>query len=253
MTPARLSDIANRLLPLGNPLSWHKLADLSQWMELSNQSQVLDIGAGKGEVLLRLAQLYGCRGVALEHRPELCEQARKNLAARELTHIEVLCVDASTWLWSQPTEICDAILCLGSSGALGGYSACLEQLGYWLRPGGYLLIGEGFWQQEPSLEYLDLTGIPRQEMTHHAENVTRAQALGWEYLMAYTASQEEWDAFEGRYHLAVRNHLQTQPEDPDAVALDQAITRWHRAYLQHGRDTLGFGAYLLRKKADETG
>lgn len=250
MLPSRLSEIANAQLLIGNPLSWHKLADLSQWMELSQQSQVLDLGAGKGEVLLRLAQTYACQGVALEQRASLCELARKTLAARELPQIEVICADARTWLYGQPANQFDAIVCLGASGALGGYRSCLEQLGFWLRPGGYLLIGEGFWQHEPRLEYLDQTGIPRQEMTSHADNVTTALALDWEYLMAYTASPEEWDAFEGRYHLAVRNYLRSQPDDPDAAALDQAITRWHLAYLQHGRDTLGFGAYLLRKKPD---
>lgn len=247
MNPSRLSEIGNRLLSLGNPLSWHKLADLSQWMELDRRSRVLDLGAGKGEVLMRLVQTYDCGGLALERRSELCEEMAETLTKRELASIQVVCEDARRWLMSCPPAEFDAILCLGASGAMGGYTACLAQLDYWLKPGGYLLIGEGYWKREPAAEYLDLTGIPEAEMATHADNAQFAIQLGWEYLMSYTASEEEWDAFEGRYHLAVRNHLRDHPDDPDAADLDRAIQRWHRAYLAYGRETLGFGAYLLRK------
>lgn len=247
MNPSRLSEIGNRLLSLGNPVSWHKLADLSQWMELGHRSQVLDLGAGKGEVLMRLAQTYGCGGVALERREDFCAELQQILLQRELPGIQVICSDARPWLQTQPAARFDAILCLGASGAMGGYTASLAQLDYWLKPGGYLLIGEGYWKHEPAAEYLDLTGIPEAEMAGHADNVQFAQQLGWEFLMAYTASEDEWDAFEGRYHLAVRNYLREHPDDPDAGMLAQAIQRWHRAYLAYGRDTLGFGVYLLRR------
>ncbi|HEY9839643.1 MAG TPA: methyltransferase domain-containing protein [Candidatus Obscuribacterales bacterium] len=249
MAPARLSEIANALLTLGCPIGWNKIADLSQWLELKPGSRLLDLGAGKGEVSIRLAESYGCGGVALEHRQNLCGELETTLSQRGLKGITVVCADAGNWLQTQPEACFDAILCLGASGALGGYSACLQQLGHWLAPGGCLLMGEGYWQQEPAAEYLEMTGIPRAEMGWHVDNVETARALGWEYLMAYTASLEEWDAFEGRYHLAVRQHLRAYPDDPDAAALDRAISDWHLAYLRHGRQTLGFGLYLLRKGA----
>lgn len=242
-----LSEIGNSLLTIGSPIAWHKLADLSQFMGLGPDKRVLDLGAGKGEILLRLAETYAVTGVALEIRENFCQHLRETIAQRGVKGIEVACADARQWLTSQPAHAFDAIVCLGSSGALGGYRPCLEQLGHWLAPGGSLLIGEGYWQREPDPAYLAETGIPRSEMSSHADNVALARELGWDYLMAYTASPEEWDSFEGRYHLAVREYLRAHPDDPAVASLDQAITRWHGAYLRYGRETLGFGSYLLRK------
>ncbi|PKL74908.1 MAG: SAM-dependent methyltransferase [Candidatus Melainabacteria bacterium HGW-Melainabacteria-1] len=253
MTP-RLSEIGNALLPIGSPVGWPKLLALSQWMGLGPTSKVLDLGAGRGEVLLRLAKTYGCGGTtALERRAAfsaLTATAIAEAGLAGLAGLEAVCADAGPWLQSMPPDSFDAILCLGSSGALSGYRACLEQLGHWLKPGGCLLIGEGYWQREPDPDYLVASGIPRNEMGSHADNVSQARALGWEYLLACTASPDEWDDFEGRYHLSVRNFLQANPHDPDAAALDAAITRWHDAYLRHGRETLGFGVYLLRKATE---
>jgi cyclopropane fatty-acyl-phospholipid synthase-like methyltransferase len=245
MTP-RLAEIGNQLLEIGNPVSWSKLADLCQWLELGSESRVLDLGAGKGEVMLRLAASYGCRGVVLEQRPKLCERAATEAHERGLTGIEVICADARSWLETQ-SEAFDAIICLGSSGALGGYVKCLSEIGAWLKPGGCLLLGETYWQREPDPAYLEASGMALAEMLSHAQTVALARELGWEYLMAYTASQDEWDVFEGRYHLSVRQHLRLYPDDPDAEALDRAMSHWHRNYLEAGRETLGFGVYLLRK------
>ncbi len=36
-------------------------------------------------------------------------------------------------------------------------------------------------------------------------------------------------------------------DDPDAGAMAARIHGWHEAYLRWGRDTLGFGFYVLLK------
>jgi hypothetical protein len=47
----------------------------------------------------------------------------------------------------------------------------------------------------------------------------------------------------------MERYLDANPDDPDSGAMALRIRAWHDAYLRWGRDTLGFGFYVLLKPA----
>ena len=69
-------------------------------------------------------------------------------------------------------------ICIGSTHAFGAgdsaYPNTFERLKQLVRPGGYLLIGEGYWKQEPAPEYLAFIGDPVGIYRDHAGNISFA-------------------------------------------------------------------------------
>src|SRR5262245_45933894 len=67
-----------------NPTSANKLDEMIALFDLTPKSRVLDIGCGKGEMLIRIAQRYGCAGVGVDLSPHFISDARERVAARVL-------------------------------------------------------------------------------------------------------------------------------------------------------------------------
>ena len=53
--------------------------------------------------------------------------------------------------------------------------------------------------------------------------------------------------YEGEYCSAMMQYLASHPDDPDLAEFSLRMQRWHQAYLDWGRVTLGFGYYLLER------
>ena len=85
-----------------------------------------------------------------------------------------------------------------------------------VRPGGRILIGEGYWRQEPSPGYLAATPFEAHHLTSHAANIELGEGAGLTLLHASTSTLEEWDHFEGLFWQAAEDDLAAQPDDPDA-------------------------------------
>jgi SAM-dependent methyltransferase len=140
-----------------------------------------------------------------------------------------------------------AVICMGSSQAVGSFADALAWAFRALRPGGVALFGDGYWKHPPPADYLDVLGATADEMGSHADNAARAREVGFRVLRTMTCNDDEWDEYEGLYCNAVERYVEANPDDPDASAMAQRIRRWHDAYLRWGRDTLGFGFYFLLK------
>lgn len=246
MDRVRFTTIAHRDHVLLSPIRLAKLDRMIALIDLALGERVLDIGCGTGETLIRLTERFRARGVGVDTNAEFIAAARRRAAGRvALGDLELHLMDASSFVLAP--ESYGAIVCLGATGALGGYREVLRAAKPALRRGGQLLIGEGYWRREPAPEYLSATGIPREEMTDHAGTVKIAEDEGWVPMYATTSDQDEWDEYEGLYARAIERHLLAHPEDPDAEEMRERIRKWRNAYLTWGRDTLGYGLYLFAR------
>jgi ubiquinone/menaquinone biosynthesis C-methylase UbiE len=142
----------------------------------------------------------------------------------------------------------DLAVCIGSTHALGGYPETLRALAGLVRPGGHVLVGQGYWKRDPDPEYLARLGTTPDEMTAHEGNVTAGVAAGLEPAGAWTSRVEDWDRYESLYAETVERFAAAQPEDPDTPAMLERIRGWRETYRRWGRDTLGFGLYLFRQR-----
>ena len=112
-----------------------------------------------------------------------------------------------------------------------------------LRPGGRLLLGEGFWEREPTDEQLAAMPIPRDQYGSLADLVDLAHEHGYRLLAVEQANLDEWGVFENGHALAWERWLR---ENPDSEHADEIRVKadTHRTYRLRGwRGTLGL-AYL---------
>ena len=136
------------------------------------------------------------------------------------------------------------VLCVGSIRALGSVEEFLAEASRVLRSGGRILLGDGFWCRDPEAAYLKVLGAERDEMVSHAANAQRLSDAGWKVVYSTTSTLTEWDEYEGLYRQSMVKWLAENPGDPEAEAFRARSDAWYRAYLEMGRETLGFGFYV---------
>jgi SAM-dependent methyltransferase len=245
----RFSAIAHRSHAFSNPISEKKLMKMIQMISPKPQDQVLDIGAGKCELLIRLVENYKVKATAIELYDGAIEEAKKQASTRIPDgSIDFIIDDANAAV--KNLNQFDLGICIGSTHALGGLESTLQTLKHVVKKDGYILIGEGYWKQTPCAEYLEaLGGADESELKSHAENVKVGEELGLIPLWSYVANDDEWDEYEWLYSMSIENYCHENPDDPDVEAMLERIRSWRRTYLKWGRDTMGFGLYLFRNES----
>ncbi|MFT7463645.1 MAG: cyclopropane fatty-acyl-phospholipid synthase-like methyltransferase [Pseudohongiellaceae bacterium] len=244
MDRQRFSAIAHGELTYWNPIDPAVLAAWLSDLSLNSEARLLDVGCGRGALLLNVVAQHGCHAVGVDpHRGALdhaqSEAKRQSLSER----IDWHCSDFSPGDW--PPQSFDVIACIGASHGCGSYAETLATLTAMLRPGGQLLIGEGFWAQEPADDYLAFLGGSREELQTHEGHQQLASEHGLNLRRSHKATAQEWDHYEGIYAENIQNFVKSNPNDPDAPAMLERITAWREAYLRWGRETLGFGLSLF--------
>jgi SAM-dependent methyltransferase len=236
MNRLKLTDIGHRHLRFANPIGESKIDRLIDLLPLKKSQTALDIGAGKCEFLLRLIRRYRVAAVGVDIRPDVAPKSRGRL--------RVIIQDAKRF---EPARPFDVAACIGATHALGGYLPTLKALTGWVKPGGFIVVGEGFWMKEPASGYLKVLNGRRDEFVTHERNIALAEAMGLIPLWCVTSSRDEWDEYEWSYTRSIEGYAEAHPGDSDCLPMLNHIRAFRRAQMKWGRDTLGFGLYLFRK------
>ncbi|HEX9795104.1 MAG TPA: methyltransferase domain-containing protein [Planctomycetota bacterium] len=245
---ARFSRIAHGELPFWNPLQETVLDEWVEALELGPDPRVLDVGCGRGELLLRVLARWGGGGVGVDADAAALELARaaapaRGLAARVRWRAEAFSLE------SLGAGDFDLALCVGSTHACGDLRAALLALSACVRPGGLLLVADGCWRQEPAPEYLAFLGCEAGAFGTHAANRDLALLCDLDVLASHQTPVEAFRRYEDAYAANLRAWLHAHPHDPEAAAFAARMDRWSAAVARWGLETLGFGMYLLRRPA----
>jgi SAM-dependent methyltransferase len=196
---------------------------------------------------VRRAERHGAGGVGVDASPIAIEAARRRARARVPgADLRFVRADAATVDAPGPFALA---ACVGSSHALGGLAPALAALAAAVRPGGHVLLGEGFWRREPSAAFLAaLGGATRDELGDLRGLVAAGAAAGLRAVSLRVSSEDDWDRYEWTL---VANGERYAAAHPDAPGVD-ALLAWvdrarERVLLPGGRETLGFALVLLRR------
>ncbi len=228
-----------------NPTGSERLDELIGLLDLPRGARVWEAACGKGELLVRLAERFGIRGVGVDTSPYELRVARERAATRipdaDLSFVEGDAADHP----AEPAGV-DLAVCLGASWIWGGHRGTLRALRAAARPGGLVLVGEPYWKREPDPAYLAFAGMAADSCATLHGNVEIAAEEGLTLLYAMPSRDEDWDRYELLQLRAAERYALANPDDPDVPELLARARRGCEEYLRWGRDTLGWAIYLFR-------
>jgi SAM-dependent methyltransferase len=212
-------------------------------MALNPGDSFVDVGAGKAEFCVRLAARRGARCDAVERSSLMVAAARQRVEAAIIPppgRVMVHETDATGFLGGVAAGYYAGAACVGSSHALSGLAGTIAALTRVVRRGGYVLIGEGFWNRQPTEEYLAATGIEAAEF-QPLNGVTDAVSAAGVYLHdVAVATEREWDDYEWAHARGLECWGAANAGHAEARAILERSRAWRHAYLRWGRGTLGF-------------
>jgi ubiquinone/menaquinone biosynthesis C-methylase UbiE len=241
-------DIIHRYHALMNPVDDEKFNDLIDLLQLPPAARVTDIGCGKGEMLIRLAEKYGIRGIGVDKSPYCIREAKKRknecVAQADLQFLEMNGSDYKP----ETVESEDLTMCIGASWIYGGYKNTLKALSRMTKPHGHLMVGEPFWRKTPPQAYLRSAKLSRRSFNTHEDNVTTGESMGLAPVYALVSTESDWDRYEGLHWYATQEYANSHPQDPDLKDILAHDAKGRESYLKHERDILGWAVYLFQKK-----
>lgn len=230
-----------------NPMSLAKTKEMVDLLRLAEGDHILDVACGKAEFLCLLAERYAALGTGVDASPYTIAEARAKVEARGLSQrIELLHMDGAAYEPAEPPTF-TMTSCIGGSWIYQGHKGTLEALAKMTKPGGLVLVGEPYWKQDPTPEYLKTAGLERDQHGTHESNLKTGVELGLAFLYATVSNQDDWDRYEGLQWQAAERHAALHPDDPDTKELLEKVHTSRDAYLRWGRDCLGWAMYLFRK------
>jgi spermidine synthase len=240
-------DITHRKHVFCNPMSVEKFEELIALLRLEPEDRVLEIATGKGEFIIQLAEHYEIEGIGVDISPYCVSDAKEKQQQRipnaKLSFIEMNGADY------QPEErgSFDLVACIGASWIYGGHRETLKALNEMAAPGSWVVVGEPYWQREPTAEHLEAIGEKRSTYGTHYKNVKVGQELGLKLVYTLVSNQDDWDRYEGLQWYATEQWAREHPDDPDLEEVLKRVRENKENYLKWGRETFGWAIYVFQK------
>lgn len=236
--------IVEAMHTIQNPTSPQKMDRLIDTLQLTSQSNVLDIGCGKGWLLRRMAERHGIHGTGIEINPWFCEAARSSIQlAGSADRINIIESDARHVTLADHQY--DVAVCIGASFALGDTATCLATLRRVVKPGGIIAIGDIYrydtvhqsarWQDLPTL----------------AQLVELVRGDG-DALELITANVDEWDHYYAQQWRAAAQWKQQHRNDPEYDSFCQRADESRTFYLNDERPYIGWSVIVATNATPHT-
>jgi cyclopropane fatty-acyl-phospholipid synthase-like methyltransferase len=202
---------------------------------------VLDLGCGEGEWLLRaLATSPLVRAEGVDVSEEALAQAREAAGRHGVQDRLVLHHRPAADFTS--AEPFDVVLSVGAAHAFGGLLPTLAAARRHLAPGGRVVVGDGFWEREPSREAVETLG----DLADLATTLDLVSAEGWTPVHGHISTRRERDDYEWACWGSLAAWALDHPDDPDSSEVLSTAAARRAEWLRGYRDSFGFVCLVLR-------
>ncbi|MFP4385465.1 MAG: SAM-dependent methyltransferase, partial [Spirochaetia bacterium] len=241
----RFHEIAESYHRILNPFTEDQLLLLGDICRLQPGMKQLDLACGKGEMLCTWAGRYGISGVGVDISSVFLDSAEKRAEELDVAEkLEFVQGDAGEYRAAERNY--DVVSCIGATWIGNGLTGTLKLMKPSLKPDGLLLVGEPYWKEPPPEEAYEAMGIGKDEFVSLDDTLVRFESAGTRLVEMVMASDQGWDRYEAAQWMAVDDFLRSNPDDPDASALVEWISKNRRAYLKYGRRYFNWGVFVLR-------
>ena len=231
-----------------NPMSIVKFEGFLSLLNLKENYNVLDIGCGKGELLIRLGELFNISGIGVDISPYFIKDCKDRKMERiPNSDIKFLEMDGAKYE-PEKKELFDITICMGASFIYKGFSGTIDALKKMTKPNGLVIIGEPYWLKEPDDEYLKLSGIKKKDYNSHFKNIEVSEKSELICLYTLVSNHDDWDHYETLQWWSTYDYIDTYPDDPDNSDLLKNIDKAKMEYLLYGRNTIGWAIYVFKLK-----
>ncbi len=235
----RLSAIAHSGSAMWGPISEQTIQEVLSRAEafIERTSVILDLGCGPAELLRRLAERTGTRGVGIDASPQAIQEAERRLDASLTRHrIELKLADVHD-LPRKPEF--DLVICIGPGWDTGGWFELTRWASGFVGSGGHLLLGEGAWRTNPSGETLERLQMSPADYLPSDQVAHAVRDAGVEPQWVHRSTPHEWQAYGDTYRGALQRFADENPDDAiTAAALQRSGPGWSTFELLH--ETLDF-------------
>lgn len=198
-----------------NPMHPDKFRTLGSRLRLRPGHRVLDVGAGRCGPALVLAREYGCQITAVEPYEPFLSRARERVAAAGLSDQFEFVQAAGADFAIEPGAY-DAAMCIGASWAWGGLEGTLEALGPGVRPGGHVVVGEGYFVPGQTADY-----FTDQTLDHV---LGAFESAGLAVVTFIRSSPDDFDQYHSIQATSLLDWLEANAGSPDA----EQVRTWQR-------------------------
>jgi SAM-dependent methyltransferase len=241
------SAIAHAGLVFQNPLDGRRVDALLERLPPPAGGRVVELGCGKAELLIRILERHDVSALGVDLSPFFLAEAREE-AARRVPHAVLELREENAVQTELEAGSFDLAIAVGAGGVWKGYRDALCALADLVRPGGYVLLGEGYWRREPSAAYLAALGAEQDELTDFDRLVAVAQSEDLDLVEALESTEADWERYERRWAENGERWAAEHPEHPDRDELLAWVGNGRDRFERlGGRETLGFGLFLFRK------
>ncbi len=235
-------EMAGLPLLFNAPLSERHAAGLIDDLHLHEKSQILDLGCGWGELLLRaLATRPGAIGVGVDHDLAAVSRARGAAAKRNLLQrATFVCADLLTYT-GPPSDV---VFAVGIGHTTDSPRHSLSIIKDRLLPGGTTLYADGYWKRSPTVAERAAIGSHSRELGTLDELRADAAGVGFGVLASSVADDEELQSYARQTHTGLLQRLRIWDTDHQRKVIERQEGLW-RDVLQ---SLEGFAYFLLGQR-----
>jgi ubiquinone/menaquinone biosynthesis C-methylase UbiE len=218
-----------------------KIVELGYYLNIDEDSNIIDFCCGYGEMLRIWSDAYGSSGLGIEIYDEFVLKGNERIKESCLEEkVQLLNTDAKSYNDTLKYDV----VCLSGENLLGDLESNIKFMESFLKSDGKILIGTPYYTSDiiPK-ELIDFEG----ELNTLMEIYKCVRKLGYNLIHFSTGDHHEWERYiswSARRDIESMKSLTTKKEIADK---QQWIDYWHKMYFEYRRNYESWGMFIIEK------